>query len=343
MIPHRWYAILWARSLRRRPLGLQRLDRRLVLWRDARGRPAAALDRCPHRGAALSPGRVREGELECPYHGFRFDARGACTRVPCDGEAARISPALQLDRVAVREAHGLLWAWAGAAADAPPEVPWFDELPADFRGDVRTSAVWPCHYTRAVENFLDPHHVPFVHRRLTPGLGAPVSPCEAGIEGDRVWTRGRIGAGRRHGGFRFRLEVVVPGLALIEIHKARAVATLAPVDGRRTWISVRYDQSYTRLPGIAQALSLLFYAFDWGLAQYQDRRVLRTVRPAAGSPHSSVLVRADRAIALWLGRRQELLQELGKATGTPDAVDGFRSRSETRTLRAPSPRKEKPA
>ncbi|HLT39256.1 MAG TPA: Rieske 2Fe-2S domain-containing protein, partial [Enhygromyxa sp.] len=85
IIPECWYAIAEARAVRGdRPLGLERLGRRLVLWRDAAGEVACLPAACPHRGADLSLGRVRAGEIECRYHGFRFASSGACTAVPCE-------------------------------------------------------------------------------------------------------------------------------------------------------------------------------------------------------------------------------------------------------------------
>ena len=38
-----------------------------------RGRVGAVEDACPHRGASLSGGRIRDGRLECPVHGWQFD------------------------------------------------------------------------------------------------------------------------------------------------------------------------------------------------------------------------------------------------------------------------------
>ena len=88
MVPNRWYPVLEASQLGRKPVGVTRLGRRLVLWRDAAGSSVALPSRCPHRGAALEQGRVVDGELTCPWHGFRFAPDGACTRMPCEGTEA---------------------------------------------------------------------------------------------------------------------------------------------------------------------------------------------------------------------------------------------------------------
>lgn len=49
---------------------------RLVLWCDGAGDWHAFEDKCPHRGVALSEGRIEAGQLQCSYHGWLFD--GAC-------------------------------------------------------------------------------------------------------------------------------------------------------------------------------------------------------------------------------------------------------------------------
>jgi phenylpropionate dioxygenase-like ring-hydroxylating dioxygenase large terminal subunit len=90
MIPNQWYSVAEARKLKGKPMGLERLGRKIVLWRDGSGTFRAALDRCPHRGAAPSQGKVLDGEIQCPWHGFRFGPDGACTRMPCEGSEARI-------------------------------------------------------------------------------------------------------------------------------------------------------------------------------------------------------------------------------------------------------------
>ena len=83
------------------------------------------LDRCSHRLAPLSEGRVTKGCLECPYHGWSFDGAGKCVRVPQQEEGtafnARRAAVMVLPCV---ERQGIIWAWAGAlfegALTSPP-------------------------------------------------------------------------------------------------------------------------------------------------------------------------------------------------------------------------------
>lgn len=153
-----WWPVALADDVGAAPVPVTLLDEPLVLWRDGAGAVQAFADRCPHRGARLSLGAVVEGQLQCPYHGWRFDGQGQCQRVPA---LPGFTPPAdhRAVRYAVTVAHGLLWVCLGEpVADGPPPLP---ALPARcvLHGpfDVATSA------PRAVENFLDTAHFAFVH------------------------------------------------------------------------------------------------------------------------------------------------------------------------------------
>lgn len=150
------------------PLAAQLLEQPLVLWRDADGAIHAFADRCPHRGARLSLGRVEGGRLECPYHGWQFEGGGRCMHVPAlpqfQPPAGHRAGAFE-----VRQAHGLVWvrlaAPAADGADAA-DLP----LPAfAAEGDARLRKLNCGPYDvaasapRIIENFLDMSHFGFVH------------------------------------------------------------------------------------------------------------------------------------------------------------------------------------
>src|SRR5687768_15590789 len=72
-----FHPVLAAKRLRDKPVRVTIAGQAFVLWRDGAGRAAAFVDACPHRKAPLSAGRVRpDGRLQCPYHGWNFDADG---------------------------------------------------------------------------------------------------------------------------------------------------------------------------------------------------------------------------------------------------------------------------
>lgn len=165
MIPNQWYPILQTSEIQReKPTGVRRMGEELVLWRDLDGTLVCQTARCPHKGANIGDGRLKGNTVECPYHGFRFDAEGTCKVVPALGAGARIPASLKLRTYPVREQHGLVWLWWGEEREHLPAI----ELPAELVGNSRPyeTISWtrPLHYTRYIESLLEFYHVTFVHR-----------------------------------------------------------------------------------------------------------------------------------------------------------------------------------
>ena len=86
-----WQIACRSRDLRRSPRAVTIGDRPLVLFRDAQGDAVALEDRCAHRNAPLSIGRVCKGRLQCRYHGWEYDSEGRAAHIPAlpDGGSAR--------------------------------------------------------------------------------------------------------------------------------------------------------------------------------------------------------------------------------------------------------------
>jgi phenylpropionate dioxygenase-like ring-hydroxylating dioxygenase large terminal subunit len=158
-----WYIAAESRQLGRRPLARTLFGEPLVLFRDGAGRPAALLDRCAHRNMALSAGRVVDGCVECPYHGWRYDAAGRCTAIParCAGSPAirvpgpRAYPAVEQD--------GYVWVCPGGGAPATPPFR-FPHLGEPGWTSFRMANRFPASAFACLENFLDCPHTVFVHR-----------------------------------------------------------------------------------------------------------------------------------------------------------------------------------
>lgn len=180
-----WHPVAYSAELGDGPRAATLLGEKLVLWRGPDGAPRAMRDRCPHRGTALSLGRVESGELVCPYHGWSFDTSGRCTRIPQLEDPRRVPERACVEGYRCREALGLVW----VALEAPrwdlPDVPEWND-PA-WRV-VRTGPFeWNAHAARQLENFTDFGHFAFVHEGL---LGDPsnpvVAPHEVQVDGHLV-------------------------------------------------------------------------------------------------------------------------------------------------------------
>jgi phenylpropionate dioxygenase-like ring-hydroxylating dioxygenase large terminal subunit len=176
MLPGFWYRALPSDGVQRNRLEkAMLLETPLVIGRDAQGRPFALHDACPHRGMPLSCGRFDGTQLECSYHGWRFDAHsGQCQLIP----SLTGDQKLKVDRIyagsyGCEEHDGFVWvfipesvaAGAGftrrAAPSLPaPRVPTFSDK---YKLAYLTSDL-PCSVDHGIIGLMDPAHGPFVHQ-----------------------------------------------------------------------------------------------------------------------------------------------------------------------------------
>lgn len=160
-----WTPLLLARQIGSRPVSVTLAGERLVLFREPNGHIGALLDRCPHRGASLSLGKVTpEGRIECPFHGWQFDCAGNNRHVPLNPDAKLAT--LSTTALAVRVIGELVWVFTAPEPQSLPEPVIPEGLSAQVLSRTYVERKWRCHWTRAMENMLDSPHLPFVHRRI---------------------------------------------------------------------------------------------------------------------------------------------------------------------------------
>lgn len=155
-----------------RPFSATLLDVPLVVYRGGFG-PVAAPDRCRHRAARLSLGRMIDGCLHCPYHGVRYGAGGRCAGFP-GLEEGRACDRLDLHAFGVRERHGLVW----VCLNPEPrfDLPEWIELDQPGMRRAQLSDVWDASASRHVENFTDLAHLAFVHAASFADSESPAVP-----------------------------------------------------------------------------------------------------------------------------------------------------------------------
>lgn len=178
-----WLPCLEEKALGKKPVRVV-VNGRALVFSDL-GKPCVFEDRCPHRNAPLSAGRVADDLLVCPYHGWAFDGDGQCKRIPgrvsndcSQRHAATALPLMSRD--------GYLWVNL-ENGDSPNSIyqpehatdPNFDTFcwSAEMRGSLLNIA----------ENFLDGTHTHFVHAGLirSEGQRSPMS-AEIICKDDRV-------------------------------------------------------------------------------------------------------------------------------------------------------------
>ncbi|MBV8056532.1 MAG: aromatic ring-hydroxylating dioxygenase subunit alpha, partial [Deltaproteobacteria bacterium] len=167
-IREHWYIACEAKRLKRnRPLSIVICEVPLVLFRDESNRAVALEDRCPHRNAPLSRGKICDGLIECCYHGWRFDARGSCRYVPALAEGSPMPADLaKVPVYGVIEKDGFIWICPASKAPSgePFSIPHFAD-PAFGRlylGEIEIRAS----LLACVDNFLDVCHTRFIHGNL---------------------------------------------------------------------------------------------------------------------------------------------------------------------------------
>ncbi len=164
MLRNLWYFAVPGRRLRRgRTLAKTLLGEPLLLGRDREGRPFAVLDICPHRGIPLSYGAFDGREIECCYHGWRFDTAGRCTAIPSLVEGQRFDIArIKLKSYPCREVQGNVWVFVGDETGDLPDIPVVPDI-GSAAPRITESLLFPCDIDHAVVGLMDPAHGPFVH------------------------------------------------------------------------------------------------------------------------------------------------------------------------------------
>jgi phenylpropionate dioxygenase-like ring-hydroxylating dioxygenase large terminal subunit len=158
-----YYAAPSHRVKRGRMLGRVMLGEPVLIGRDRSGAAFALRDLCPHRGMRLSQGRFDGSEVECCYHGWRFDTAGRCTRIPSLAPDQAFSPARVRTRsYPVREVQGNIWVFFGGDPRDAPEIPVLDGV-EDTAPRLVETVRFAAAIDHAVIGLMDPSHGPFVH------------------------------------------------------------------------------------------------------------------------------------------------------------------------------------
>lgn len=326
MIPRQWYVVLDSREVRDKPVGVTRLGEKLVFWRDAEGQVHCLRDRCAHRGVALSKGKLLpSGRLQCPFHGFEYDASGRVRVIPANSRQAPVPEQFRVQAYPTYEAHDFIWIWWG---EEPPEdlkpPRFFEDLGEEF-SYAQAVDPWKAHYSRVIENQLDPIHLPFVHHN-TIGRGnrtivdGPVVRW-AGDDMFYVYVHSRVDDGTpplqpeevEVSQDQVYLEFVFPNLWQNHISEdVRVVAAFVPVDEDHTLLYLRFYQKFLRVPLLRDLVNRVAMPFNL-LVAHQDRRVVETQVPkASGLVMGEKLVQGDRPIVEHRRRREQLKGDPGR-------------------------------
>ena len=134
----------------------------LVLFKDEQGRYGSIGRNCPHRGTDLAYGRLEDGGLRCPFHGWLFDVAGKCLETPAEPPESNLRANIRHKAYPVVEKSGILFAYLGPGE--PPAFPDFDCFIAPSTHTFAFKGLIECNWLQSLEVGVDPVHTSFLHR-----------------------------------------------------------------------------------------------------------------------------------------------------------------------------------
>jgi phenylpropionate dioxygenase-like ring-hydroxylating dioxygenase large terminal subunit len=171
-----WYIVGESKDLRRDKVIAARLfDEWLAVFRDENGKPVAMEDRCLHRCAQLSKGSVKQGKLQCAYHGWIYNGEGSVIHIPSEGEC---KPSARRARtVQICESDNYIYARLATSSHHPANstnrsdedgikpfrIPFFQ---TKGWASIRLKNLFHNNVTNCAENFVDIPHTAFVHPKI---------------------------------------------------------------------------------------------------------------------------------------------------------------------------------
>jgi nitrite reductase/ring-hydroxylating ferredoxin subunit len=186
-----WQPVARIEDLEDGPQRAVLLGEALAVFLTASGAPAVVADRCAHRGASLSMGKVEGESIQCPYHGWEWAGDdGACTRIPSLPDQAQIPPRARIPAFPAREQWGLVWTVLEEPLGEPPTLPWFDA--EEWTWGHGPTFELPVGLGLMIENFRDVSHFAFVHQATLGEMPEVIEPLEPKHDGLEVTLRRNV-------------------------------------------------------------------------------------------------------------------------------------------------------
>lgn len=180
-----WYVACTPDELTDGPFARKICGEPMVFYRGAEGKVSALEDFCPHRGAPLSLGFVRDGKLVCGYHGLTVGCTGRPVSMP--GQNVEKFPSARAFPVVER--YGFIWVWPGDPEQADiaklHHLPWAESDEWVYGGGMFHIA---CDYRLMIDNLMDLTHETYVHASSIGQKEIDEAPVATRVEGSEVIT-----------------------------------------------------------------------------------------------------------------------------------------------------------
>ena len=311
---HVWYCALSAKALVKNQLLAKTIAGcRLVFGLDDMGNPFALKDMCPHRGMPLSYGNFDGNEIECCYHGWRFNCAGTCTKIPSLVESQSVDPSrIQVPRFACRIQQGNVWVYL---SDQTENTETLVQLPAlqQHRPKLTGTKIFPCALDHAVIGLMDPAHGPYVHRswwwRSLKSQHTKVKgfvPAPFGFAMTRHTPSKNAGAYKLLGdGVSTEIRFQLPGVRIEHIKLGRyqiiGLTTVTPIDEYKTEVTQNF---YWDCPWLSVLKPVLRYFMNTFLQQDYEA-VKKQQEGLQGDPKLMLINDADKQAKWYLALKKE--------------------------------------
>lgn len=159
-----WYPVEFASKVKSDTLiPVELFEEDWVIFRDADGNPGCIRDACAHRACPLSLGEIKDGCVQCPYHGWEYDTKGECTHRPSIPSKNGMKN-LAIASLPCVERDGFIFVWPGDETP-PAEHEIFTALspPEGYTIHAEIVIEADCEHGLLMENLLDLAHAPFTH------------------------------------------------------------------------------------------------------------------------------------------------------------------------------------
>ncbi|KAF5837114.1 hypothetical protein DUNSADRAFT_4837 [Dunaliella salina] len=171
-----WYCAAMSRQLGQdKPLEVAILGRKVTLFRDSEGKACCLDNICPHRGAPLGKGWLKDVEdgdgepdtcVVCPYHGWAFNAEGKVREVPSSPDQEHLPKRSLVPPYTVEEKGGFVWLFFGSSSLPPeerPPIPFVPELEDPRWQPVFGELEFDAPHWSVFDNAIDMAHIHYLH------------------------------------------------------------------------------------------------------------------------------------------------------------------------------------
>lgn len=160
MLENYWYIITESRELKNKPIRKIIFDLPIVLFRN-NTKITALEDRCAHRNAPLSAGKICNNTIQCPYHGWEYNSDGTLANIPTLEK--KDCPNISIKHFSCQEQQGYIWICIGnkPTTEQPPQLPYYKE--AGWTS-FKMQNLFKTTTEQCLENFLDCPHATQVHK-----------------------------------------------------------------------------------------------------------------------------------------------------------------------------------